>query len=824
MKDFAELVARATAEADGHGGHGPYPYQQRLADDGLPQVLDVPTGAGKTLAATLPWLFRRRFHPDAAVREATPRRLVLVLPQRALVEQTHGAVEGWLQRLGLLANEDDREGVGLHLLLGGASSDDKLWRLYPEQDAVLVGTQDMVLSRLLMRGYGEPRSVWPMSFGLLHAGSHFVFDEVQLMGPGLPTSLQLEGLRMKLGTAIASSSTWMSATVDPELFGTVDAPELSAPVTISDADRASRLGRRLDATRTVGELELGEPPVGRYAAALARTVLDSHRPGTRTIVVLNTVRAAREVYDKIKAAAPRTVLLHSRYRPDDRRAQLERAVDDAALQGPGLIVVTTQVLEAGVDVTSDTLITELAPWSSIVQRAGRCNRDGEARDARLLWVRPPGSGPKAGWPYEWSDLEASAAALRNLEGVAVTSGDLRREVTQTRPVYSVLRRRDLLQLFDTSPDLFGADVDVSRWIRDVDERTVNLAWRPADQLPPSVAGDAIEPLRRDELCPAPVDEVADFLRERKPRAWIERPQDGWVPATASDIRPGTSVLLDVTAGGYDEARGWSPALTHPVTPVPEPSDREQSQDSDRMADDLPSLARTPILLAQHLEDVRDEVAGVVAALPATHALTTDQVDAAVAAGYLHDVGKAHAIFRESVRMMFQAEGLTDDGGPWAKSPGRGRFRHRVPGFRHELVSALLAADPATGLLDDVVERDLAAYLVGAHHGKVRLTVRGDDAESKGSEGHLTVLGVRKGDRVEVTLPDGRQVSAELDPAMALLGDTAAGPSWTARACALRDRDDLGPFRLAFLEALVRVADWRVSADYDKRVNELQVTA
>jgi CRISPR-associated endonuclease/helicase Cas3 len=91
---FEALVERAT-------GHPPYDYQRRLAQDGLPELLRVPTGGGKTLAATLPWLYCRRFHPDPAVRAATPRWLVLVLPMRVLVEQTATVVQGWLERLGL---------------------------------------------------------------------------------------------------------------------------------------------------------------------------------------------------------------------------------------------------------------------------------------------------------------------------------------------------------------------------------------------------------------------------------------------------------------------------------------------------------------------------------------------------------------------------------------------------------------------------------------------------------------------------------------------------------------------------------------------------
>lgn len=67
--------------------HEPYPYQIRLATTPeLPQLLDIPTGCGKTSAVVLAWLWRRRFAEDE-VRKNTPRRLVYCLPMRVLVEQ-----------------------------------------------------------------------------------------------------------------------------------------------------------------------------------------------------------------------------------------------------------------------------------------------------------------------------------------------------------------------------------------------------------------------------------------------------------------------------------------------------------------------------------------------------------------------------------------------------------------------------------------------------------------------------------------------------------------------------------------------------------------
>lgn len=195
----------------------PYSYQESLATTGatVSHLLRVPTGLGKTAGAVLSWLWRRRF-AERAIRENTPRRLVYCLPMRVLVEQTHEGVVRWLDRLGLLAGDvspsyapdpaDPRptgwagqrgdQGnarIAVHLLMGGEERSD--WALWPERDAVLIGTQDMLLSRALNRGYAARRTRWPVEFGLLNNDCLWVFDEIQLMGPGLATGLQLEAFR-----------------------------------------------------------------------------------------------------------------------------------------------------------------------------------------------------------------------------------------------------------------------------------------------------------------------------------------------------------------------------------------------------------------------------------------------------------------------------------------------------------------------------------------------------------------------------------------------------------------------------------------------------
>src|SRR5499426_1471569 len=147
------------------------------------------------------------------------RRLVYCLPMRTLVEQTERVAQTALARLtehGLVAKEQ----FAAYVLMGGDVSD--AWAMSPEREYILIGTQDMLLSRALNRGYAMSRFRWPVHFGLLNNDCLWVIDEVQLMGSGLATTLQLQALRRKLGVFNNARTIWMSATVEPEWLKTVD--------------------------------------------------------------------------------------------------------------------------------------------------------------------------------------------------------------------------------------------------------------------------------------------------------------------------------------------------------------------------------------------------------------------------------------------------------------------------------------------------------------------------------------------------------------------------------------------------------------------------
>ncbi len=775
-QDFPTFFKAATSNA-------PYDYQSRLAD-GLceSRLINIPTGLGKTAAVVLAWLYNR-VHLGKA---DWPRRLVYCLPMRTLVEQTRDEAQKWLGDL-LWDEKGPHEGkVGLHILMGGEDAGE--WDIHPEQNAILIGTQDMLLSRALNRGYGMSRYRWPMHFGLLNNDALWVMDETQLMGVGVETSAQLDGFR----AAQKCPTWWMSATLEQARLATVDHPAPAdgwPTITLSESEKTSGRPKELITAPkklTPAPLTLGPTTKDTYPKQLAAFIKERHQPGTLTLVVVNRVSRAREIFDALTTeekkgkqtqpplyAPEKVALIHSRFRPVDRDRHTK------LLFGEGdRIVIATQAVEAGVDVSARLLITELAPWSSLVQRIGRCNRRADIADAEVCWVDiiPDTKGDLL-LPYEQDELDKARAALLPLSDA---SPQALQEVAveEKKLVRPIIRRRDLVDLFDTTPDLCGQDLDVSRYIRDGEDSDVQFFWRDIGEL------DAEKPPQRDELCRVSIGDAAAFLK--KADAWTWNPLDEkWEPAKKP--RPGAVYLVSVASGGYHDDLGWTGDAKDKPTPHPPKEGINDSYNANRLTFD-----REWQTIAEHTQLV------VAATDALAAALAPDAAAALHTAALWHDVGKAHAEFQAMLRNGDAAR----EGALWAKSGGKGgRCR---PGFRHELASALawlLAGSP------DAPDRDLVAYLIAAHHGKVRLSIRSLPNEPAPADDRLFARGVWDGDVLPL-VPGITTSPTTLDLSFMHMGIGEHGPSWLARTVALRDR--LGPFRLAYLEAVLRAADARAS--------------
>ncbi|MEN0064334.1 MAG: CRISPR-associated helicase Cas3' [Myxococcota bacterium] len=806
--EFPELFRGAT-------GYDPYPYQIEFAEsEKLPDLLRAPTGAGKTATAVLGWLWRRRF-ASSELRSSTPRRLVFCLPMRSLVSQTVNATQGWLKQLGLL---DD---VGLHSLMGGAVSVD--WEMEPERDSILVGTQDQLLSRALNRGYGMSRFRWPVHFALLNNDVLWVMDEIQLMGVGLSTSAQLQGFSH--ATYGSRTSVWMSATLDERKLATIDLRgQALTTQDIQEADRThEKLQPRLESVKRLyrASVEFNAKD-DAYARELAPFIVDRHAKNNgRTIVIVNRVARAIAVVQRLRrTTSGKVVVLHSRFRPPDRQAVAQAALDKD-FDG---IVVATQAIEAGVDLTCSTMITELAPWPSLVQRFGRCNRYGEVQSgADIYWVDLPGND-KVAPPYTAEEFEHARSLLLQHQEVGPARLKVGHPAFAT-PTGPVLRRRDLQDLFDNTSDLSGFDIDVSRFIRDDGGPEVQVAWRDwsgTKDRPPGLDDptEGRNALARDELCRVP---VAAFEQLTRTHAWwmwdpLASTSDGtkrrgsWVRGRR--VVPGSTVLLRTAVGGYhvdpedpSQSLGFTGTRTDrpPVVVVHKPIPVEADDDDP----DALIKKNAYIRLQDHALDVRDHAESLSQSL-----IELDSSlpwAAVVLAAHWHDLGKVHPAWQA----MITSHHSFPDSGPWAKRPLHAPSPIPNPRkhFRHELASAL-------AYLQHEDPDDLVAYLIAAHHGKVRMAIRSRPGETPDSK-VLSELGLAEDAEVRLALGvyDGevlpatdlggglttQEVSLDLS-VMALGGGSRA--SWVERVLILMEQH--GPYRLAFLETLVRIADWRAS--------------
>jgi len=628
------------------------------------------------------------------------------------------------------------------------------------------------------------------------------------MGVGVETSAQLDGFRGAWSAQGGCPTWWMSATLDETRLATVDHPAPDggwSPLELSEAERSDGRPKELFEARkavTPCPLTLSVTTKADYTQRLALLVRERHEDlvqkphpsGTLTLVVLNRVSRARQVYDALVGGRKplcdpsKVALVHSRFRRPDRQRH------ETLLFSQGdRIVIATQAVEAGVDVSARLLVTELAPWASLVQRMGRCNRRADLSDAEVWWVdiQPKDDKDDLLLPYAKDELAEALEAIGKLTDASPRA--LREiEVREKKIVRPVIRRRDLVDLFDTTPDLCGQDIDISRYIRDGGDSDVQFFWRAIEGDAPT---ESDPPPHRDELCRVPIGEASKFLgkKAKSSRAWRWNPlSEQW--EQAETVRPGGVYLVDVKSGGYSEDLGWTgnpkdkPAAT--ASPDGEP---------ETYAGNSLTFHREWQTLSAHTRLVVQETESLVAALACDTVCSTALRSAAL----WHDVGKAHIAFQE----MLHHGNTSREGTLWAKSANKDGKCSRH-GFRHELASALawLLKGPI-----DATERDLVGYLIAAHHGKVRLSIRSlpDEQGDRTHPEALFARGIWDGD----TLPPIPGLTTEptpIDLSFMQMGEGRHGPSWLARAVALRDR--LGPFQLAFLETLLRAADARASRE------------
>jgi CRISPR-associated endonuclease/helicase Cas3 len=427
MIEFESAFAQLARPENGPGPT-PFFWQRRLFDlmvEGrTPSALDLPTGLGKT-SAMIVWLIARAVNPKL------PTRLVYVVDRRAVVDQATAAAER--MRANMTPALSEALGLGDELLpistLRGGFADNRDWLDNPARPAVIVGTVDMIGSRLLFSGYGVGRGMRPVHAGLLACDSLVMLDEAHLSRP-----FQRMLTRMVSDDALWPAMTPMRLQVLP-LSATGAGVGEGEPFRLTAAEQAEdEPARRLGAVKrlSVKDADDAKPEDGLNDAAAA--MLDDAGADPIRLLVFSTSRATAEKLAAKLAKAPasgpvrRVHLLTGARRGVERDLAAQDLIDAGFIAGAGRpatheILIATSAGEVGVDLDADHMVCDLVPWERMVQRLGRVNRRGNGRaEIRVIDFADKGMGLVGDKDAKAAEIERRACS-RALLALLPEAGD-----------------------------------------------------------------------------------------------------------------------------------------------------------------------------------------------------------------------------------------------------------------------------------------------------------------------------------------------------------------------------------------------------------------
>lgn len=333
-------------------GYYPYDYQLRVMEillSGKNVILSVPTGAGKTWASIIPLLFALE-HEDIHF----PKKMIYSLPLRTLANSIQEDVSRIV------------EGISIQT---GEYSDDP----YFEKD-IIFSTIDQTLSNFLCFPLPLSHRQANINAGAL-IGSYLVFDEFHLLDEKLSMATTIGTLKM-LGKL--SRCCIMTATLSEGFMRSLknELGETYEIITLDDFPQDRNLIGSLKPKVNKKRINVIDEPI------TAERILKEHK--TKSIVICNRVEKAQELYNQlIQKNSENTdtenikiICLHSRFFENDRKEKEEilKSYFGNKANDESIILIATQVIEAGMDISCEVMHTEISPISSFLQRAGRCAR------------------------------------------------------------------------------------------------------------------------------------------------------------------------------------------------------------------------------------------------------------------------------------------------------------------------------------------------------------------------------------------------------------------------------------------------------------------
>lgn len=804
-------------------GYPPFPWQERLYQDffangDIPRACAIPTGLGKTSVIAV-WLIA------IANKASIPRRLIYVVNRRTVVDQTTDEVEKYQRAIDKAPELQHLKSVfGLLPIstLRGQFADNGEWCEDPSRPAVICGTVDMIGSRLLFSGYGIGRAKRPLHAGFLGQDALLIHDEAHLE-PAFQSLIETIEHEQSENEPIVP---WPKFRV-MELTAT---SKTARPFQLDDKDYAdATVTQRITSAKNLQLHKLvdGKKP----QKEIAERALHFKGSGKAILIFASGVEAVLEIAATLDKARLSVKTLTGTMRGKERDGLIADATFVRFMPKPAenattgtVYLVCTSAGEVGVNISADHLICDLSTFDCMAQRLGRVNRFGNVTDCEVHIY----------FPTTWDDKnpltvprQKSLELLRQLNGNASPKAlsELPPEDRSAAfaPEPTILPATDMLfdawSLTTINGRLPGRPA-VEPYLHGLSEQDLPetlFAWREEVH---SLSHDQIDNATRAELLVKYSLLPAELLREpayravkhleaiatRHPNhhAWlvdefgdVERVErlDFFLIKDNKKMIDGKTVLLDPLSGGLNKdgmLDGSSEAIVedvsgtddrcravndevvppglHEVYRVDLSSRDDEEEDSKiwrwfarRNTGEL--QAKNPVSLQVHVSDVETRLDKIIENLTLEESMRRCL---RLAAQY-HDHGKR--------RLMFQTMlGNRDAPNLWWAKSGRRSTTRLEEKFRHEFGSMHeLPTSHEIGITED--ERDLVMHLIAAHHGRARPHFPLD----------------------EVFDPDS---SPDADAALAQSVPQRFG----------RLQHKFGRWGLAYLESLLRAADWAASAN------------
>jgi CRISPR-associated endonuclease/helicase Cas3 len=553
-------------------GNRPFPWQRDLYENWFskgqfPDACTLPTGLGKTAVVAI-WLIALSNAP-----KRLPRRLVYVVNRRTVVDQTTAEAEKLRHKAA-----DACVPVPAISTLRGQFADNQEWSADPSRPAIIVGTVDMIGSRLLFSGYGVGFKSRPLHAGFLGQDALLVHDEAHLEPAfqDLIVKIQQEQHEKERADVPWPKLRVMELTATSRGQGKVFG--------LSDRGRAEpEVQKRIEAKKAIHLHEIEDEK--KLAEAIADLALEHKDSGRAVLVFVRKVDDVDRVVKKLPKGTSEQLTgtlrglerdglvkkpIFQRFLPEANREENVTPAEGA------VYLVCTSAGEVGVNISADHLVCDLSTFDSMAQRFGRVNRFGKRDDTRIDVVYP--------MEFEDDDLDTqrkkTLALLRQLHGdgspAALDALDLEARVAAFAPRPAILPTSDIL--FDAwalttirgklpgrpmvEPYLHG----ISGW----EPPQTHVAWReeveeiPGDLLEDHEPQDLLEdyPLKPHELLRDVSRRVFDRLKKIAAPAdtpvWIISADDTVQVTTLAELKDKgqegieqKTVLLPPAAGGLE---------------------------------------------------------------------------------------------------------------------------------------------------------------------------------------------------------------------------------------------------------------------------------